>query len=504
MRKPSASCEPNGRPIEKNCSNVRPGQFMKRSIFTLLTLSLCTALMQAAEKPNIIVIFTDDQGYGDLGCYGSPNIHTPHIDRLAAEGLRFTSFYAAPFCGPSRAQLMTGSYPPRVSHARNHGPGSDSGLHPDEVTVAEVLKGAGYATMHVGKWHLGDAPEFLPTRQGFDEYFGIPFSNDMWRYHPRMPPGENEDALMQFIRKRAAYTGFDGQGSYYGKNGGFPNDLPLMRGEQVIEQNPDQRQLTTRYTEEALAFIEKHRNGPFFLYLAHSMPHVPIFVSEKFDGKSLDGLYGDVIMELDWSTGQILKRLKELGIDGRTLVVFTSDNGPWLGYGIDAGSAGPLREGKGTTWEGGVRVPGIFCWPGKIPAGRRTEAIAGNMDLLPTFAHLAGVDLSKDRAIDGRNLWPLLSGTTEQSPHDYFHYFGGSPAGQANYRGIRDARWKLVISVNAEGKVEGRELYDLGQDVGEKFDRIKDHPDIARRLEAEGQRFYEALKRNIRPMGRRS
>jgi arylsulfatase A-like enzyme len=271
------------------------------------------------------------------------------------------------------------------------------GLNPAETTMAEVLKSAGYATMCIGKWHLGDAPEFLPTQQGFDDYFGLPFSNDMWRYHPNMPPRENEVALMKATRERAAYTGYAGQGRYYPANGGFPNDLPLMRGSKVIESNPDQRQLTTRYTEAALQFIEAQRERPFFLYLAHNMPHVPLFVSEKFAGQSARGLYGDVIMEIDWSVGQIMARLRMLGLDERTLVVFTSDNGPWLGYGIDGESAGPLREGKGTTWESGLRVPAIFRWPGKIPAGRRTDAVAANFDLLPTVARLAGSTLATNR-----------------------------------------------------------------------------------------------------------
>lgn len=465
------------------------------------SLSLSWLLPAAPTKPNIIVIFTDDQGYGDLGCYGSPNISTPNIDRMASEGLRFTSFYAAPFCGPSRAQVMTGCYPARVSHARNPGPSSRFGLNPNEITVAEILREAGYATMCIGKWHLGDAPEFLPTRQGFDEYLGIPFSNDMWRYHPKMPPQPDEDELMKETRKRAAYTGFAGKGSYYPKGDGFPNDLPLMRDETVIEKNPDQRQLTTRYTEAALKFMEKHREGPFFLYLPHAMPHVPIFVSEKHAGKSPRGLYGDVVMEIDWSVGQILGKLKALGIDDNTLVVYTSDNGPWLGYGIDGGSAGPLREGKGSLWEGGVRVPAILRWPGKIPPGRRTDAIAGNLDLMPTFARLAGGKVPQDRVIDGRDLWPLLSGETTQSPHEYFHYFGGSAPGQANYGGIRDARWKLVLGVNKQGKVTGKELYDLGWDISERFDRMKDHPDIASRLEVEAQKFYSEFVKNMRPAG---
>jgi len=317
-----------------------------------------------------------------------------------------------------------------------------------------------------------------------------------------MPPRENEDERMKAARKRAAYTGYAGQGSYYPKNGGFPNDLPLMRGEQVIEKNPDLRQLTTRYTETALQFIEQHRQGPFFLYLAHAMPHVPLFVSDKHAGKSPRGLYGDVILELDWSTGQILDKLKALGIDDQTLVVFTSDNGPWLQYGIDGGSAGPLRDGKGTTWDGGERVPAIVRWPRHIPAGRRTDAVAGNLDLLPTFAQLAGAALPKDRVLDGRSLWPLLAGETDRSPHDYFHFLGGSAPGMAAYRGIRDARWKLVLSVSKEGKVTGQELYDLGEDVSEKFDRIKDHPEIAQRLEAAARQFYDELVKHIRPAGK--
>ncbi len=480
---------------------------MKSLLGTLYALAIATAPLAAGAappaKPNIIVIFTDDHGYGDLGCYGSPNIETPHLDRMAAEGIRFTSFYAAPFCGPSRAQLMTGCYATRVGHARNPSPGSPWGLNPQEVTVAEVLKGAGYATMCIGKWHLGDAPEMLPTRQGFDTYFGLPFSHDMWRYHPKMPLRPNEDALMRATRERAAYTGFAGQGSYYPPNGGFPNDLPLMRDETVIEKNPDLHQLTTRYTEEALKFIAAKRDHPFFLYLAHSLPHVPLFVSEKYAGKSGRGLYGDVLMEVDWSVGQILAQVRRLGLEERTLVVFTSDNGPWLGYGIDGGSAGPLRDGKGTTWEGGVRVPAIFRWPGQLAPGRRTDAIAANFDLLPTFARLAGTSAPTDRNLDGRDLWPVLAGESARSPHPFFHYLGGSPEKQVNYRGIRDERWKLILNVDPAGRVIGRELYDLGADVGEKFDRMKHHPEIAGRLAAAAQEFYDELHRHLRPAGHR-
>ena len=482
---------------------------MKQFIAGFLGLIAFTVV---GAQPNFIVIFTDDQGYGDLGCYGSPNIETPNIDQMAAEGIRFTSFYAAPFCGPSRAQLLTGCYHARVSHSFNPGPGSKNGLHPNEVTIAEMLKPAGYATMHIGKWHLGDESPLLPTDQGFDQFFGIPFSNDMWNYHPKMPPRENEDPLMTEIRERAAYTGFAGQGRYYNveRGQGFPNPLPLMRNKKVVEKNPDQTQLTTRFTQEAINFIEgvttknkkQGTESPFFLYLAHPMPHVPLFVSDKFKGKSSRGLYGDVIAEVDWSCGQILKKLKTLGIADNTLVIFTTDNGPWLGYGIDGGSAGLLREGKGSTWEGGVRVPGIFHWPGRIPGGRRTEAIAGTLDILPTVAHLAGVTPPSDRVIDGRNLWPLLSGKMENSPRKHFHYFGGArPGSPANYRGVRGARWKLLTRTDKNGAAHPRELYDLGNDPSEKFNRLEQHPEIVKRLMAEVRSFRAEFKDHRRPHG---
>ena len=457
------------------------------------------------SRVNIVLIFTDDQGYGDLGCYGSPNIETPNIDRMAAEGIRFTSFYAAPFCGPSRAQLMTGCYHARVGHSFNPGPGHPHGLHPDEITIADLLKSEGYATMAIGKWHLGDAGPLLPTDQGFDSFFGIPFSNDMWPYHPKMPVQANEDALMQEIRERAAYTGFAGQGSYYNvkAGGGFPKPLPLLEDTAVVEENPDQTQLTTRFTEKALGFIEAKQKQPFFLYLAHPMPHVPLFVSDKFKGKSSRGLYGDVIMEIDWSVGRILGKLNELGLRENTLVIYASDNGPWLGYGIDGGSAGPLREGKGSAWEGGFRVPGIFHLPGRIPGGRRTQAIAGNLDILATVAHLTGAELPQDRVIDSVNLWPLLAGETNESPRKFFHYFAGSrPGGEGNYRALRDERWKLIVRKKPSGLTEAQELYDLGADPSEQFNRLGDHPEIAERLLSESQNFLKEFAGQRRPPGR--
>ncbi|MFM7752271.1 MAG: sulfatase [Opitutaceae bacterium] len=475
---------------------------MKNILFAGFLSSLAAGASPAAHaRPNVVLIFTDDQCYGDLGCQCSPNLRTPHIDRLATEGIRFTSFYAAPFCGPSRAQLMTGCHAARVGHARNPSPGSNWGLNPAEITVAEVLKSAGYATMAIGKWHLGDAPGFLPTRQGFDHYLGLPFSNDMWRYHPRMAPRPGEDARMRAARERAAYTGFAGQGSYYPPQGGFPNDLPLMRDTAVIERNPDQRELTARYTAAALDFISANRDRPFFLYLAHSMPHAPLHVSDRFAGKSARGLYGDVMMEIDWSTGEILSRLQALGLDERTLVIFTSDNGPWLEYGIDGGSAGPLRAGKGTTWEGGVRVPALFRWPGRIPAGRVTDAVAGNIDLLPTLAAAAGAAVPADRVIDGRDLLPLLTGATDRGPHAFHHYLAGSAEGRVNYRGLRDDRWKLVVA-ETDGALRGTELYDLHEDVSEKFDRLKQHPEVVARLEVAARDFLREMRANLRPAGR--
>ncbi len=468
------------------------------SLLTLLYSCNFTKEQAALSKPNFIIFFTDDQGYGDLGCYGSPNIATPHIDKLAKEGMRFTSFYAAPYCGPSRVQLMTGSYPARTGHAQNTSPSSTNGLDPDEITIAETLKEEGYATMCIGKWHLGHAQGYLPTNQGFDHFFGTPYSNDMWRYHPRMRPQENEDSLMRVIRKRASYTGYHGEESYYPADRGFPNDLPLMTDDKITELNPDQRQLTTRYTRSAIEFIQSKKDQPFFLYLSYNMPHVPLFVSKKYDGVSPRGLFGDVMMEVDWSVGEILTCLKEFGLDEQTMIVFTSDNGPWLQYGIDGGSAGPLRAGKGTLYEGGVRVPAIFRWPGKIPAGETSGVISGNHDLLPTFTELAGASVPSDRTIDGRTLWPLLSGENTETPHEFFHYMGGSSKGKVNYHGIRDERWKLMVNVNPEGEVIAKELYDLGADVGEKFNRIEQHPEIADRLRDEAQLFYIDITKNVR------
>ncbi len=315
----------------------------------------------ASRPPNVVLIFTDDQGYADLGCFGAKDFQTPNLDRMASEGVRFTDFYVAQaVCSASRTALLTGCYPNRVGILGALGPASRIGINEDEMTIAEALKPKGYATAIYGKWHLGHHPKFLPTRHGFDEYSGLPYSNDMWPKHPT--------------------------------NHSFP-DLPYIEGEETVELNPDQTTLTTRYTERALRFIDQNQDRPFFLYVAHNMPHVPLHVSQKYEGKSKQGLYGDVIEEIDWSVGQILAALKSHGLDERTLVIFISDNGPWLSYGPHAGSAGPLREGKGTTFEGGVRVPCLMRWPGKIPAGTVCHEPAMTIDILPTLARLVGVEL---------------------------------------------------------------------------------------------------------------
>ncbi|HUT12670.1 MAG TPA: sulfatase, partial [Thermoguttaceae bacterium] len=350
------------------------------ALMTMATASLSFAVSADDRPPNFVIIYCDDLGYGDIGPFGSEKHRTPNLDRMAAEGRRFTDFYVTSgVCSPSRSSLMTGCYPKRVGlHQNETGrgvlfPGNHRGLNPEEITIAEVLKARGYATAVVGKWHLGDQPEFLPTRQGFDSYFGIPYSNDMGHWKPQWQ---------------------------------YPA-LPLMRDEKVIETEPDQSQLTPRYTAEAIEFITAHKDEPFFLYLPHTFPHVPLYASERFKGKSANGPFGDAVEEIDWSTGEILGAIEQLGIDSRTLVIFTSDNGAQNGPG---GSNAPLRGFKGSTWEGGMREPCIMRWPGKIPAGTTCRELAGTLDLMPTLAKLAGTSAPADRIIDGKDIRPLLFG----------------------------------------------------------------------------------------------
>ena len=432
----------------------------------------------SSRPPNVVIIFVDDMGYADVGPFGATAYETPNLDTMAAEGRVFTDFHAATaVCSASRAALLTGCYPERVSILGALFPTDHRGLHADEVTLAELCRSRGYATAIFGKWHLGHRRPFLPLQHGFDEYFGLPYSNDMW---PFDPVADQHTRVVAQRRPR------------------FPG-LPLFENNEVVDPSIDadeQAQLTTWYTEHAVDFINRHKSQPFVLYVPHTMVHVPIFVSDKFRGKSGAGLYGDVVMEVDWSVGQILDALRRNGIDDNTLVVFTSDNGPWLSYGNHAGSAAPLREGKSTMFEGGYRVPCVMRWPGKIPAGSKCDEFATTMDLFPTIAGLIGADLPHDRTIDGKDVWPLVAGEPGAvSPHDVFYcYYDGG------LRAVRDRRWKLFfphrsntlngrpgsrdgLPVPYEQLEVGHWLYDLKNDVSETKDVAAEHPDVVARLE---------------------
>ncbi len=466
----------------------------------ILTGSFLSAFgdVEAADSkdlPNIVLIVTDDQGYSDVGVFGAKRFKTPHLDRLAREGRRFTDFYvAASVCTASRASLMTGCYPPRVSMfgALNHT--SREGIHPDEVLLPEVLKAKGYATACYGKWHLGTVVEFFPTRNGFDEFLGIPYSNDNSKYHPvvdDMPP------------------------------------LPLFDNETVIAFDPDQSQFTRRLTEKSVEFIERHKDRPFFLYVPHIMPHVPIFASKGFLGSSELGLYGDVIQEIDWSVGEIVKAVDRNGLGKKTLIIFFSDNGPFLSYGEHAGHANSLREGKLTTFEGGFRSPCIMRWTDTIPAGRACSEMISSMDLLPTIAHLIGVQLSKDRPIDGRNIKPLLIGESNaRSPHDAFYFYagtelqavrwgdyklhyphqylttaakpgrGGFPSNHGNLKpmSITSSGLAGIASRHGYRVVETpKALFNLKNDPGETTNIVDQHPDIVDRIDGLADKMREEL-----------
>lgn len=416
------------------------------------------------KPPNIILIFTDDQGYQDIGCFGSPNIKTPNLDRMAAEGRKFTSFYSAcSVCSPSRAALMTGRYPPRVGLTRVLFAQDNAGLNPGEITIAEMLKDCGYRTACIGKWHLGHKPQFLPTRQGFDYYYGIPYSNDM-----RIDP---DAELVEDILLREGITREQIKGTPVGKQ--KDRLVPLMRNEQVIEYPADQATLTKRYTEEAIQFITEHRGQPFFVYLPHTMPHIPLFASEDFKGKSAGGLYGDTIEEIDWSVGQILETIKNLGLDENTLVIFTSDNGPWNLKNGHGGSAEPLRGFKFNTYEGGMRVPCIMRWPGKIPAGSQTDEITATIDLAPTIAALAGASLPDDRVIDGHNIHALMTDDNATTPHRAYYYYMGK-----RVSAVRAGNWKLRMTPANQKKGTPKliELFDLANDISESQNLAEFHP----------------------------
>jgi arylsulfatase A len=375
--------------------------------------ALASESAESAGRPNFVVIFIDDMGYGDIGPFGSTLNRTPHLDRMAAEGMKLTSFYAATVCSISRAQLLTGCYGARISVPGVYFPAGANGLNPDEATIADRLKPLGYATSCIGKWHLGDQPEFLPTRQGFDHYFGIPYSNDMQR--------------------KSLETG--------------QRVVPLVRDGQVAEllTDEDQTRVTERYTDEAVKFIREHRQQPFFLYFPHTAVHTPIVPGPAFQGKSANGRYGDWVEEVDWSVGRVLDTLRETELAEKTLVIFTSDNGPWLIKGSDGGTAEPLRGGKGGTWEGGVRVPTVAWWPGRIASGAVCDAVAGTIDLLPTLVKLAGGETPAEPVIDGRDISPLLLGQSAQSPREAHYYFAGY-----NLQAVRQGPWKLAIAPQPE------------------------------------------------------
>ena len=421
---------------------------MKSRFFALVFWFALVLLARAENRPpNFVVIFCDDLGYSDLGCFGSQKIKTPNIDRMAAEGMRLTSFYSTcSVCSPSRSSLLTGCYPRRVNMHVNHEnlcvlfPGDRKGLNPEEMTIAEVLKAKNYATICVGKWHVGDHPNFLPHKQGFDSYFGIPYSNDMNR--KEVP-------------------------------------LPLLRNERVIESPVDQPMLTPRYTKEVVKFIYGNKDKPFLVYLPHTFPHLPLFASSRFKGKSAHGRYGDTIEEIDWSTGEILKALQDTGVDDNTLILFTSDNGS-----RQPGSNDPLRGRKGQTWEGGQRVPCVARWPGNIPEGSISSEIVSTLDILPTFAKLAGVPLPT-KPIDGHDASDILLGEKDaRSKHEAFYYYQ-----MDQLQCVRSGKWKLHLALKSKkrnwGKPEGktpRQLYDLDKDIGETTDVSSDHPDVVKRL----------------------
>lgn len=427
-------------------------------IIVMLFLAGCAEEKQ--DQPNIIIIFADDQGYADLGCFGATDFETPNIDRMADEGMRFTNFYVSEaVCSASRSSLLTGCYAQRVGIRGALSPFAMTGLNPEEETIASMLKKQGYSTCMVGKWHLGSIPEFYPTNYGFDEYLGIPYSNDMWP------------------------VGYDGLRLQDGYKSIYP-ELPLIENDSVIktfETLEDQDQITKIYTDRAVDFIKRNNDHPFFLYLAHSMVHVPLAVSDDFKGTSKQGMYGDVMQEVDWSVGQILETLEAYGIDNNTLVIYTSDNGPWLNFGNHGGSAHPLREGKGNAWEGGVRVPCVMYYPPLIEAGSSSNNMAATIDLLPTIASLTGATLP-EKEIDGVNILPLLKGDEDALPRkEYIYYYEGG------LNAVRRGDWKLVVphKYRSYAGVEpgkdgmpgpysrgeaGLELYNLLEDVEEQYD----------------------------------
>jgi arylsulfatase A-like enzyme len=449
-------------------------------------------ILSSKSPPNIVIMFMDDMGYADIGAFGAKAYPTPHLDRMAKEGRKFTDFYVTQaVCSASRAGLLTGCYNVRIGINGALGPRSNFGLNPDETTIAEICKQQGYATACFGKWHLGHHKKFLPKQHGFDEYFGLPYSNDMWPYHPGVLHLPMEERLKK-----------------------WPH-LPLIDGNEVINpkvSGKDQEMLTTQYTERAVSFIENNKDNPFFVYLPHGMVHVPLYVSDKFKGKSGAGLFGDVMMEVDWSVGEIMKVLRKNDLHENTLFVFTSDNGPWLNYGDHAGSASPLREGKGTMFDGGCREPTLAWWPGTIPANSECKEPAMTIDLLPTIAKLIDADLPKHR-IDGKDISALLTGDAK-SPHEAYYFYYGN-----QLQAVRQGKWKLHfphgyrtmagkpggtggIPTNYSQAKIGLSLFDLHSDISESKNVKDKFPKITNRLKSLGEKFNKELQKTKRPAGK--
>ena len=449
------------------------------SSLTFVASFLCiwASRSSAVEKPNVVVIFCDDLGYGDLGCFGHPTIKTPNLDRMAAEGVKLTQFYSAsPVCTPSRAGLMTGRLPIRSGMCSDKRrvlfPNSGGGIPASEITFAEGMKSAGYKTACFGKWHLGHLPQFLPTNNGFDTYFGIPYSNDM-------------DRLRDAPKGRAAFL--DPKSEYW--------NVPLMKDLEIAERPADQTTITKRYTEAAVDFITKNKDDQFFVYLPHSLPHVPLFRAAEFAGVSRRGLYGDVIQEIDWSVGQVLETLKKLKLEKKTLVWFTSDNGPWLSFSEHGGSAGLLRSGKGTTWEGGMREPTIAWWPDSIPAGQVSAELGTTMDIYTTSLKLAGAKLPTDRVVDGQDISGALMGKSK-SPRNVVYYYRGT-----RLMALRLGKWKAHF-ISQDSYVRNSkpivhdvpELYDLEADPSEKYNVSENHPDVLVAIKAAAEAHHKTVK----------
>lgn len=447
---------------------------------------LFSGATSADDRPNVILIFVDDMGYGDVGFNGAKGPKTPNIDRMAAEGMNFTDFYVGcAVCSGSRTALLTGCHYQRLSMSPVLFPNSNKGLHPDEVTIADMLQGVGYKTGCIGKWHLGHLPPCLPANQGFDSYYGIPYSNDMW-----IDPANK---LAEDIKIREGLTLDDLKAGHKTRNW-----VPLMRGDEVIEYPADQSTLTKRYTEEAVKFIEANKDDPFFLYIPHTMVHLPLAVSEAFKNRT-GRLIWDAIEEVDWSVGEVLKAVKAAGIADETLVIFTSDNGAAVG------SSAPLRAKKGSVYDGGIREPTVMWWPGKIPAGSVCSEVAATIDVLPTLAGLCGAKLP-ERKIDGHDIWPLMSGKENaKSPHEAYVLMHGPGT-------VRSGKWKFYPWPEGKGgrrdPAKGKpspnpvQLYDIAADIGEKNNVAADHPDVVQQLQAAYDAHVKEIKANRRPTAR--